>query len=1038
MKCAKIFLLVLLITAMIAPASAAELQLDTLLLTFGRTVLTVNIDGEFDNELSGVYAPGDVVSIVAPAVSGKTFSYWTNGKGAVISYNSGLSLTMYTDTVVNAVYGTSSVIAQPVAEFLLVTRASSQILLNAIATAPSGKTITASGIRYSSSKSTLEGLNGSDGVANEAATASKQNWLLALPVEDATYYAVAYVEVDGQTYYSEVKTLNLSELSYGFLPVADILNELLWVESADKREKFASLQSSLAAITFNANNGSGAMAPQGFVNNRASVVSRNTFTRNYYDFAAWNTKADGTGTSYQDEASVTLTGDTTLYAQWKAIDYTLSYDLQGGTLSTSNPTSYNVESVAIKLNNPSKAGYTFDGWTGTSVDSTLSKDVIISTGSTGNRTYTANFTPITYTLTYDLNGGSISTSNPTSYDIETATFTLTQPTKTGYTFEGWTGTGLTGATKVVTIAVNSTGNRSYKANWTLIQYDVSFDLNGGVFEDGNPTSYNSETDTFTLKNPTRDGYEFIGWNRENESELSLNVEIQQGTTGNLKFIAHWKTVKYSLNYELNGGTVSPDNPVSYDIESKTFTLNNPTLTGYTFKGWTGTSLDAATEEVTITYGSIGDRSYTAEWTVNIYTLSYDLNGGTVSPDNPEKYTVESEDIKLIRPTKKGYSFTGWSFDNEISIDVTLPKGSTGNREYAATWTAIEYMISYTLNNGSVSGNPDKYTIEREAITLNNPTKNGYTFTGWTGTDLNGKTQIVTISKGSTENRSYTANFTPITYTISYELNGGTNNAENLTSYTIESATVTLKAPTRDGYNFGGWTFNGEAISEIAQGSTGNKTLTATWVETHGEIKPVISPASYALIVYKGQSSSLTLNATGTNLKWDMSGSLPIGMTFSNAGNSATISGTPELGTSGSYVVTVTATNAGGSASSEITITVVSDFAISGDVEVGTLTTIIPESARSQTTTQTVFRNGTGQKILTADIAITTESDDFEAVAVNPFTTTVKVDVTLNLFDTNYDGYEYSMSITGLPEWLSIEGDLESTDILKVGESTHSH
>lgn len=54
---------------------------------------------------------------------------------------------------------------------------------------------------------------------------------------------------------------------------------------------------------------------------------------------------------------------------------------------------------------------------------------------------------------------------------------------------------------------------------------MSFDLNGGVFEDGNPTSYNSETDTFTLKNQTKDGYEFIGWNRENESELSLNVEI---------------------------------------------------------------------------------------------------------------------------------------------------------------------------------------------------------------------------------------------------------------------------------------------------------------------------------------------------------------------------------------------------------------------------------------------------------------------------------------------------------------------------------
>lgn len=211
-------------------------------------------------------------------------------------------------------------------------------------------------------------------------------------------------------------------------------------------------------------------------------------------------------------------------------------------------------------------------------------------------------------------------------------------------------------------------------------------------------------------------------------------------------------------------------------------------------------------------------------------------------------------------------------------------------------------------------------------------------------------------------------------------------------------------------------------------------MTATW----GETKPIISPASYALTVYKGQSSSLTLNATGTNLEWSISGSLPAGMTFSNTENSATISGTPELGTSGSYAITVTASNAGGSASANVTLTIASDFALSGDVEAGTPATITPEGGGSQTTTQTVFRNGVGQTILTADVAITTESGDFEAIVGSAFTTTVKVDVTLNVADSDYDGYEYSMSITGLPEWLKTEGELESTDILEAGESTHSH
>ncbi|MBQ3760244.1 MAG: InlB B-repeat-containing protein, partial [Synergistaceae bacterium] len=832
----------------------------------------------------------------------------------------------------------------------------------------------------------------------------------------------------------------------------------------------------------------------------------NNPTRTGYTFAGWT----GTGLT-EASTDVTIptgsTDDRSYTATWTAIEYMISYTLNNGNVS-GNPDKYTIESEAITLNNPTKNGYQFTGWTGTDL-SGKTQTVTIPTSSTGDRTYTANFSPIVYTISYELNGGTLLSGNPVLYTIESSDITLNNPERAGYTFEGWTGTGLTGATKAVTIAGHSTGNKSYTANWTLIQYDLSFDLGGGVFAEGNPTSYNYETQTFTLNNPTREGYEFLGWSVEGIEGLSMDVTIPQGSTDNRKYTANWKATEYTIGYELNGGTVSPDNPTSYTIESDDFKLTNPTKDGYMFDGWTGTSVDVTeSKDVTILKGSTGNREYAANWTLNVYTISYDLDGGAVSSDNPTSYTVESADIKLTQPTKLGYAFAGWSFDSEISLDVTIPKGSTGNRkyqatweiitytisyelnggsvtaanrtsydvttemfkltnptrtgytfagwtgtgitgtstdvtiltgttgnrDYTATWTAIEYTISYTLNNGSVSGNPTSYTIETETFTLNKPSRNGYQFDGWTGTDLSGKTQTVTITQGTIGNRSYTANFSPIEYTITYELNGGTNNADNPTSYTIESATITLKAPTRNAYNFSGWTLNGEAISEIAHGSTGNKTLTATW----GETKPIISPASYALTVYKGQSSSLTLNATGTNLEWSISGSLPAGMTFSNTENSATISGTPELGTSGSYAITVTASNAGGSASANVTLTIASDFALSGDVEAGTPATITPEGGGSQTTTQTVFRNGAGQTILTADVAITTESEDFEAIVGSAFTTTVKVDVTLNVADSDYDGYEYSMSITGLPEWLKAEGELESTDMLEVGESTHSH
>ena len=93
------------------------------------------------------------------------------------------------------------------------------------------------------------------------------------------------------------------------------------------------------------------------------------------------------------------------------------------------------------------------------------------------------------------------------------------------------------------------------------------------------------------------------------------------------------------------------------------------------------------------------------------------------------------------------------------MNVTIAKGSTGDRSYTATWTPITYTISYDLAGGALAQgdtNPATYTIESDAITLKNPTREGYDFTGWTGTGLTEATMVVTIAKGSIGNRTYTA------------------------------------------------------------------------------------------------------------------------------------------------------------------------------------------------------------------------------------------------------------------------------------------
>ena len=212
-----------------------------------------------------------------------------------------------------------------------------------------------------------------------------------------------------------------------------------------------------------------------------SVLSRPT--RDYYDFTGWT---NGTDTFTGDETDANINPDNSpnvvMRALWSPTPYSIAYNLNGGTVSTANPTTYNIESDPFTLSNPTKNGYTFAGWSGTDLSSP-STSVSVPTGSHDERTYTANWTPVNYAISYNLNGGSVSPANPTSYNIETASFTLRNPTRSGYNFTGWSGTGLSGsANKTVTIAQGSTGARSYTANWvsacTFASKDFSY--TGGV------------------------------------------------------------------------------------------------------------------------------------------------------------------------------------------------------------------------------------------------------------------------------------------------------------------------------------------------------------------------------------------------------------------------------------------------------------------------------------------------------------------------------------------------------------------------------
>ena len=226
-------------------------------------------------------------------------------------------------------------------------------------------------------------------------------------------------------------------------------------------------------------------------------------------------------------------------------------------------------------------------------------------------------------------------------------------------------------------------------------------------------------------------------------------------------------------------------------------------------------------EVIIPSGSTGNREYTANWKIITYTITYELDGGSTT--NVTGYTIESETIVLSNPTKDHYDFVEWQLDGKKVTEIA--SGSYGDKTIVAVWTPTVYTITYQLN-GDDATNVGTYTIESGSIILTNPTKTGYKFLGWSGTDIDGMSTNVVIPSGSAGNREYTANWGIITYTITYELNGGS--AINEKTYTIESENITLNNPTRTGYDFVEWQLDGEKITEIVQGNYGDKTIVAIW------------------------------------------------------------------------------------------------------------------------------------------------------------------------------------------------------------------
>lgn len=370
-----------------------------------------------------------------------------------------------------------------------------------------------------------------------------------------------------------------------------------------------------------------------------------------------------------------------------------------------------------------------------------------------------------------------------------------------------------------TYTITVTDNAGNQAQKTLTVHSVTIDGTVQLVKDGGTATPPTA--------PEKTGYTFDGWYQDG-SDTKWNFASDR-VTSDITLYAKWtpnSNTAYTVNHwqqNLNGGSEQNDtNYTRKDTDRLTgTTAAQVTPAVKTYEGFTA----PATETVTIAAdGSTVVNYYYAR---NSYEVALEKGTGIGTVTGVGTYQYGAS-VTIGAEVSPGYAWKQWS-DGDANQSRTFSMGAQ-NITLTAQAEVIVYGITYDLDGGAAAGNPTSYTVETASFTLENPTRTGFTFAGWTGTGLTDASDTVTIPKGSTGDRSYTATWTANNYAITYNLNGGAL-SEPVTSYTYGTG-ATLPVPVKAGYTFGGWyahaDFSGSAATEITATDIGAKVFYAKW------------------------------------------------------------------------------------------------------------------------------------------------------------------------------------------------------------------
>ena len=554
--------------------------------------------------------------------------------------------------------------------------------------------------------------------------------------------------------------------------------------------------------------------------------------------------------------------------------------------------------TAVTLPNPvfENSGCTFTGWTGDN-GNTPETTVTVPSGNTTNKTYTANFScPVSaYTVTFNLNGGTMS--EPTTKDVTvgSAIGTLPTPTKANSTFMGWyVNSNFTGS--AIDASYVPSADTPLYAKWDDNQYTITFNANGGTASEA--TRNVEKTSAIgTLPTATKEGHTFDGW-YVNSDFTGSAIDATYVPEASIPLYAKWTINQYTIIFNTDGGSTIES--ITADYGTAITAPTNPTKSGFTFLGWnpaipatmpaTNTTVVAQWRDnslgiYTITY-NYGNKTFDGTNYLNtglelFSATNYDLTNhvykdfeinftkGAIGSNNSDKadlvscfYKADSKYPGFIYRYRSTPSYElatyingpatgGTKYYASSDTNVTISRIDNyiylngvqtehdfddmhANFTYPLLFGAEFTNTSYNVIQKGYKGEINNIEVSLEydntnAVTLPTPDYAGCRFTGWTGDNGNTPQATVTVAANNTTDLNYTANFDCSHYEVTFNANGGNVN-ETTRDVVIGSAIGTLPTPTKTGHTFVAWhlgSVSGNVVDAIYI-PEGNVELVAEW------------------------------------------------------------------------------------------------------------------------------------------------------------------------------------------------------------------